>query len=140
MAAERPGRGSDQFPLRLPDGMRDRIKRHAEANGRSMNSEIVSLIEIALWEADMGRMQAGLEPLRETTERDWEIIKWAREVEARRKEAAKDPLNLDDIPFFDEPEAKLPQLKNNLASLPPDLLAAVDVIVTAFTKKNKDEG
>ncbi len=105
-----------------------------------MNSEIVSLIEIALWEADMGRMQAGLEPLRETTERDWEIIKWAREVEARRKEAAKDPLNLDDIPFFDEPEAKLPQLKNNLASLPPDLLAAVDVIVTAFTKKNKDEG
>lgn len=34
-------RNSDQFPLRLPDGMRELIKEHAKANGRSMNSEIV---------------------------------------------------------------------------------------------------
>jgi hypothetical protein len=37
-------RGSDQFPIRLPDGVRDEIKRAAKASGRSMNSEIVSRI------------------------------------------------------------------------------------------------
>lgn len=37
-------RGSDQFPIRLPDGVRDEIKREAKANGRSMNAEIVSRI------------------------------------------------------------------------------------------------
>ena len=41
----RPGRGSDQFPLRLPDGLRDRIKASAEAHGRSMNAEIVRVLE-----------------------------------------------------------------------------------------------
>lgn len=35
----------DQFMLRLPDGMRDRIKATAEANNRSMNAEIVSTLE-----------------------------------------------------------------------------------------------
>jgi len=39
------GRGSDQFPLRLPDGLRDAIKADAERNGRSMNAEIVARLE-----------------------------------------------------------------------------------------------
>lgn len=39
------GRESDKFMLRLPDGMRDRIKAAAEENGRSMNSEIVAALE-----------------------------------------------------------------------------------------------
>lgn len=43
--AKRPGRGSDQFPLRLPEGMRQRISAAAEANGRSMNAEIVRVLE-----------------------------------------------------------------------------------------------
>lgn len=33
--------------LRLPDGMRDRIRAAAEANGRSMNAEIVQTLETA---------------------------------------------------------------------------------------------
>src|SRR3954467_10020543 len=41
MAGRQPGRGSDQFVVRLPDGMREKIAQAAEANGRSMNSEIV---------------------------------------------------------------------------------------------------
>lgn len=36
------GRGSPQFALRLPDGMRDEIKASAALNERSMNAEIVS--------------------------------------------------------------------------------------------------
>ena len=45
MASERPGRGSDQFPLRLPDGLRQRIKAVATLNKRSMNQEIVDRLE-----------------------------------------------------------------------------------------------
>ncbi|MBB4522278.1 MULTISPECIES: Arc family DNA-binding protein [Rhizobium] len=41
------GRGSDQFPLRLPEGLRDRIKAAAERGGRSMNTEIVHALELA---------------------------------------------------------------------------------------------
>lgn len=48
MSTQKPGRGSDQFPLRLPDGMRDRIKAEAERNGRSMNAEIVARLEDSL--------------------------------------------------------------------------------------------
>lgn len=40
-----PSQTQDKFVLRLPDGLRDRIKAAAEASGRSMNSEIVSLLE-----------------------------------------------------------------------------------------------
>lgn len=39
------GRGSEQFMLRLPDGMRDRIKASAAKEGRSMNAEIVNALE-----------------------------------------------------------------------------------------------
>lgn len=36
---------SDKFMLRLPDGMRDRIKQAAARNGRSMNAEIIDTLE-----------------------------------------------------------------------------------------------
>lgn len=45
MAGEKHGRGADQVSLRLPDGMRDRIKLQADRNGRSMNAEIVQALE-----------------------------------------------------------------------------------------------
>ena len=48
MSEQKPGRGSDQFPLRLPDGMRDRLKAEADKTGRSMNAEIVSRLEFTL--------------------------------------------------------------------------------------------
>lgn len=35
----------DKYVLRLPDGMRDRIKKEAERSGRSMNAEIVQRLE-----------------------------------------------------------------------------------------------
>lgn len=41
------GRDSDKFMLRLPDGMRDRIAATAKKNKRSMNAEIISMLEIA---------------------------------------------------------------------------------------------
>lgn len=42
MAAEQP---QDKYVVRLPDGMRDRLKAAAEANRRSMNAEIVDRLE-----------------------------------------------------------------------------------------------
>lgn len=96
------GRGSDQFMVRLPDGLREQIRRHAEHNGRSMNSEVVSLIEYGLWEADMARMQAGLEPFREATDEDWEIIHHARKITAKSKEPPNSHSKSDGVPFFDD--------------------------------------
>lgn len=40
-----PSQAQDKFVLRLPDGMRDRIKAAAEAANRSMNAEIVATLE-----------------------------------------------------------------------------------------------
>ncbi len=37
-----PSRIADQFVVRFPDGMRDRLKEAAAANGRSMNAEIIA--------------------------------------------------------------------------------------------------
>jgi hypothetical protein len=42
---KKPGRGSEQFVLRLPEGMRDQIKASAEDSGRSMNQEIITVLE-----------------------------------------------------------------------------------------------
>lgn len=41
-----PSDQQDKFVLRLPDGMRDRIKAAAEKSGRSMNAEIIHALEI----------------------------------------------------------------------------------------------
>ncbi|WP_446471172.1 Arc family DNA-binding protein [Xenorhabdus stockiae] len=47
----------DKFMLRLPDGMREAIAQRAEENGRSMNSEIVQILQDAL---DTGASQIDL--------------------------------------------------------------------------------
>lgn len=41
------GRGAEQYTVRMPDGLRDRIKAAADTNNRSMNAEIVSALERA---------------------------------------------------------------------------------------------
>ncbi len=43
---------ADQYMLRLPPGLRDRVARRAAENGRSMNTEIVEAIEKHLLSAD----------------------------------------------------------------------------------------
>lgn len=41
-------KGSDQIALRLPPGLRDAVKAAAKANGRSMNSEVIQILDRAL--------------------------------------------------------------------------------------------
>ncbi len=43
-----PSQEMDRFNVRLPTGMRDAIAERAKANGRSMNSEIIQIIEDAI--------------------------------------------------------------------------------------------
>lgn len=45
MTQDTPSRSLDKVIVRLPDGMRDRIREAAEKNNRSMNAEIVSRLE-----------------------------------------------------------------------------------------------
>lgn len=42
---EFPSDKADKFVLRLPEGMRDRIKAAAQKNNRSMNSEVIARLE-----------------------------------------------------------------------------------------------
>jgi hypothetical protein len=50
--AKPPGRGSPQFVLRYSPEMRDKIARLAKANGRSINAELIALLERALSHGD----------------------------------------------------------------------------------------
>ncbi|HGJ5869401.1 MULTISPECIES: Arc family DNA-binding protein [Arsenophonus] len=43
-----PSQTQDKFTVRFPDGMRDAIAKRAEANGRSMNSEIIKILQNTL--------------------------------------------------------------------------------------------
>lgn len=47
-----PSELAERFQVRLPAGLRDRIKAEAERNGRSMNTEIVSTLEEAYPDPD----------------------------------------------------------------------------------------
>jgi predicted DNA-binding protein len=49
---------TDQYLLRLPDGMRERIKRVAEQNKQSMNSAVLDVLEHAFPSAEQQLIEA----------------------------------------------------------------------------------
>lgn len=74
-----PSHKQDQYMLRFPDGMRETIKARAAEHGRSMNAEIVALIQSALSEADTAKKSATfvremVEFLLKTSESDPDFI------------------------------------------------------------------
>lgn len=42
------GRDSDRFIIRMPDGMRDYVRQQAAAGYRSMNSQILMMLDTAI--------------------------------------------------------------------------------------------
>lgn len=53
-----PSRTADQFVVRFPDGMRDRLKEAAHVNGRSMNAEIIARLDASFEQGhDLGALQ-----------------------------------------------------------------------------------
>jgi hypothetical protein len=75
-----PGRHADQFNLRLPDGMRERIAESAKANSRSMNAEIVARLESTFQApAPSGRTDpAAIDDLRAAARMFYEAAEMAR--------------------------------------------------------------
>lgn len=81
-----PSRSQDQFIVRLPDGMRDRIKAAAEASGRSMNAEIVAALDERYPEPfKTGNLRAAYEEaVTSTQELETAIRRWLRQREQAR--------------------------------------------------------
>ncbi len=52
MVQDTPSRYLDKIVVRLPDGLKERIKAAADANKRSVNQELVSTLEAAYPEPD----------------------------------------------------------------------------------------
>jgi plasmid stability protein len=92
MADRQTGRNSDQFNLRMPEGMREQLKDAAAANGRSLNAEIIARLLLTLEldqaqpskfgqqvaaqiEAIGGLPLLDIDKIRQDTERDRESIK-----------------------------------------------------------------
>lgn len=55
---------SERFIIRMPDGLRERIKSIAEQNRRSMNSEILVILERGLSPDVADGDQLGTDPVR----------------------------------------------------------------------------
>jgi hypothetical protein len=56
--SEAPAKKQDQFIVRLPDGMRNKVKESAELNNRSMNAEIIAGLEDWLSRKDQDELEA----------------------------------------------------------------------------------
>ncbi|MBA9071733.1 multidrug efflux pump subunit AcrA (membrane-fusion protein) [Methylobacterium sp. RAS18] len=86
MSADTPAKDQDKFVLRLPDGMRDRLKAAAEANKRSMNAEIIDRLELTFdlaSEVMSDPAQVLMEQLKKSDEKQDAA---RREYEAARRE------------------------------------------------------
>jgi|GEM_PF-1277661 len=61
---EFPSQGLDKFVVRLPEGMRERIAEAAKTNNRSMNSQVVAMLEEASsFEEERRRMQVAIDTI-----------------------------------------------------------------------------
>lgn len=57
-------KNADQYMLRFPEGMRDQLAALAEANGRSMNTEVIAALERHLQRgSDIEQLEAKLDRL-----------------------------------------------------------------------------
>jgi plasmid stability protein len=83
-----PSDKQDKFMLRLPDGMRERIKAVAATNNRSMNAEIVATLQEKYPEPTVDDVKAALTALlarldRASTLEEAKVA--AQEVEGKMK-------------------------------------------------------
>lgn len=82
--SDAPSQSQDKFIVRLPDGMRDRIKAAADEANRSMNAEIVSALEHWLSYVDHFRVQSAEPDSRDGTEEDettFSVVRSPEDVE-----------------------------------------------------------
>lgn len=81
-----PSQMQDKFNLRFPDGMRDAVAERAKENGRSMNTELIFIIDEALKsplpaEVDNSRLMKTYRDLAERRPKNMEEFeKWEKEM------------------------------------------------------------
>jgi len=131
--ASKVGRGSDQFPLRLPEGLREWIKRHADFNSRSMNSEIVELIVRSLNSAELERIKGGLEPLREMTATERELLDDV--IATKALGITRKKVIVVDEPLSDAP----PNLDLGMEVVTPQLNATIEVLTREIAARFAEE-
>lgn len=93
-----PSQEMDRFNVRLPSGMREAIAERAKANGRSMNSEIVQILQEALDTdkaisesdlVDFDSTQAAFNATSTPEEKEIFLTTLAKKIRSRRKSCAK---------------------------------------------------
>lgn len=81
----------DKYVLRLPDGMRDRLKMAAELNSRSMNAEIIERVRYTFGPVDEEMEALALQ----VRERDEQISELKSQIAAA--EGARDELRAENF-------------------------------------------
>jgi hypothetical protein len=90
--AKPPGRGSPQFVLRYSPEMRDKIARLAKANGRSINAELIALLERALsYGDDVEQLQGSMGEIFDRVEKLESLVR-DHDAQIKRRD---DPANED---------------------------------------------
>ncbi|HHH9443056.1 TPA: Arc family DNA-binding protein [Pseudomonas aeruginosa] len=74
-----------KFVVRLPNGMREQVAEVARANHRSMNSEIISRLEVSLQADSMP--SPSLEPMGELTAEEKRLIDRVRMLDLKQQAA-----------------------------------------------------
>lgn len=91
-----PLQPQDKYVLRLPDGMRERIKAAAEKNNRSMNAEIISRLEDSDRTAELlEKAFASIKQLADDASYNVEVLKWMREQQKFSIEILKEIVAVD---------------------------------------------
>ncbi|MBR8344243.1 Arc family DNA-binding protein [Burkholderia ambifaria] len=129
-----PSRTADQFVVRFPDGMRDRIAEEAKANNRSMNAEIVARLEASLArDAEPPGSDQAAELLAENKKLRLEMAKLRNAVRFRRA-SAESPRqatgNADAGTSFAAPKliARIAELNENSEKLQAEVQTMVDLL------------
>jgi predicted DNA-binding protein len=119
--AERNPQDQDKYVVRFPDGMRDRLKALAAANGRSMNNQIIHMLEFALIEMDMaGNVYAKAKEGEKTTPDD--MVAFLTNEIRRNNEVLKSiigDIKEGDLPDF--PSGSLAKHTNAFQNAPRDI-------------------
>ncbi|MFV3332592.1 Arc family DNA-binding protein [Pseudomonas sp. NY15437] len=79
-----PSRTADKFVLRLPDGMRERVAEAAKGSHRSMNSEIISRLELSL---ESPKSMPLMQPSGELTSDEQRLIARFRMLDLKQQSA-----------------------------------------------------
>nr|DAT38816.1 MAG TPA: Arc-like DNA binding domain protein [Caudoviricetes sp.] len=104
-----PSQLQDKFNLRLPDGMRDAIAERAKRNGRSMNSEIVQILQETL-DTDKAISESDLVDF-DSTQAAFNAASTAEEKEQfLRSLAKKDPFTADILREGEEHARRLAEI------------------------------